>query len=228
MAAPGASGGPLDGRFAPQALPGAVGLVALGAGLLALAWGPLAWGWLAPLGWIALALAGPHLLFFRNPERELPVGEDLLLSPADGKVVEIARVEDPFVGQAWRIAIFLSVFDVHINRAPCTGKIRKLDRSGSRYLAAFNGDASALNVQLRADLECASGLRTAVVQITGLIARRIVCYAQEGDVVERGAPYGLICYGSRVEFYFPAHAEVRVTQGERVRGGETVMAEVKP
>lgn len=228
MAAPGAGGGPLDGRFAPQALPGAVGLVALGAVLLALAWGPLEWGWLAPLGWLALLLAGPHLLFFRNPVRELPDGDHLLLSPADGKVVEIARVEDPFVGQAWRVAIFLSVFDVHINRAPGTAKVRALKRSGSQFLAAFRGDASALNVQLRADLESPSGLRTSVVQITGLIARRIVCYAQEGDVVERGAPYGLICYGSRVEMYFPAHAEVRVTQGERVRGGETVMAEVKP
>lgn len=227
MAAAGASGGPLDGRFAPQALPGAVGLAALGAALLGVAW-TLGWGWLTPFGWLALALAVPHLLFFRNPQREFPEGEQLLLSPADGKVVEIVRVEDPFVGQAWRVAIFLSVFDVHINRAPCSGKLRKLARSGSQYLAAFRGDASALNVQLRADLESPSGLRVGVVQITGLIARRIVCYAQEGDVVERGAPYGLICYGSRVELYFPANAELRVAEGERVRGGETVMAEVKP
>ena len=225
MATPGASG-PLDGRFAPQALPGAVGLVALGSVLLGVAWS-LGWGWLAPFGWLALVLAVPHLLFFRNPQREIPEGEPLLLSPADGKVVEVVRVEDPFVGQAWRVAIFLSVFDVHINRAPCAAKVRKLSRSGSKYLAAFRGDASALNVQLRADLESPSGLRASVVQITGLIARRIVCYAQEGDAVERGAPYGLICYGSRVEMYFPAHAEVRVTEGERVRGGETVMAEVK-
>jgi phosphatidylserine decarboxylase len=226
VADPGASGGPLEGRFAPQALPGAVALVALGATLLALGWGPLGWGWLVPLGWLALGLAGPHMLFFRNPEREIPPGDQLLLSPADGKVVEIVRLEDPFVGQAWRIAIFLSVLDVHVNRAPCAGKLRALARSGSEYLAAFRGDASALNVQLRADLETPAGWRASVVQITGLIARRIVCYAREGDVLERGAPYGLICYGSRVELYLPARSELRVQVGERVRGGETVMAEV--
>jgi phosphatidylserine decarboxylase len=143
-------------------------------------------------------------------------------------VVEVARVEDPdgFVGGAQRVAIFLSVFDVHVNRAPLAAKVRALRPSGTDFLAAFRPDASTRNVQLRMDLETPAGARLAVVQITGWIARRIVCYAREGDDLARGIAYGLICYGSRVELYLPATAEVRVRVGDRVKGGASVIGEV--
>ena len=212
---------PLQARIAPQAywLSGALAGAALLAGLFVATWLALA----------CLALAAANLAFFRNPRRSIPPGERLVVAPADGRVVEVAEVEDPggFVGPAWRIAIFLSIFNVHVNRVPLAGKVRALRRSGSQFLAAFNPKASERNVQARIDLEAADGTRAAVVQITGLIARRILCYAREGDRLERGEPFGLICYGSRVELYLPRSAEIRVARGDRVRGGTTVLAEAR-
>jgi phosphatidylserine decarboxylase len=204
-----------------------------------------AWSISGPLGLIALvgvasgfplvalfaiALAAANLAFFRNPKRTPPPGDGSVVAPADGRVVEVARVEDPdgFVAGAQRVAIFLSVLDVHVNRAPLAAKVRALRRSGTKFLAAFRADAGTRNVQLRMDLETPSGARLAVVQITGLIARRIVCYAREGDDLARGIAYGLICYGSRVELYLPATAEVRVRVGDRVKGGVSVIGEVAP
>ena len=211
----------LRGPIARQGWLASAALLA-GAGL-ALAFG---------LRWPALALAllaGANLAFFRNPRRTAPPGEHLVLSPADGRVVEVAEVEDPdgFVSApVTRIAIFLSVFNVHVNYAPLSAKVRAVRRTGARFLAAFHRDASAHNVQARLDLETPSGARLAVVQITGLIARRIVSYPVEGDSLERGMPYGLICYGSRMEVYLPAGARVSVGKGDRVRGGKTVLAEL--
>ncbi len=160
--------------------------------------------------------------------RSAPEGEHRVLAPGDGKVVEVVRLESPdsFVGQAWRVAIFLSVFDVHVNRVPFAGKVRAVTRKGSRFLAAFNGDASELNVQSRIDIEGPNGVRVGVVQITGLIARRIICYAAQGDTLDRGDPYGLICYGSRMELIVPDTAKIQVNLGDRVRSGESVIAEL--
>ncbi len=173
-------------------------------------------------------LAAANLAFFRNPRRRIPAGDQLVVSPADGRVVEVTRVEDPdgFVGPAWRIAIFLSIFNVHVNRVPLSGKVRAIRRRGTKFLAAFRRNASQRNVQSRIDLEAADGTRAAVVQITGLIARRIVSYPGEGDLLQRGEPYGLICYGSRVELYLPERAQIRIEPGARVRGGTSVVAEV--
>ncbi len=186
-------------------------------------------GLLTALAAVAGALAFANLAFFRNPRRTSPPGDALVVSPGDGRVVEVADVDDPdgYVGRARRVAIFLSVLDVHVNRVPLAGKVRALRRSGSEFLAAFRADASTRNVQLRMDLETPSGARLAVVQITGLIARRIVCYAREGDDLARGIAYGLICYGSRVELYLPASADVRVRVGDRVKGGSSVIGEVR-
>ena len=211
---------PLQSRIAPQAwlLTVPLGAVAVFCALLGM---PL----LAAVG--ALLAAG-NAAFFRNPERPIPDGEGLVISPADGRVVEVARVADPdgFVGNAWRIAIFLSIFNVHVNRVPVSGKVRAVRRKGSRFLAAFNKNASELNVQSRIDLETPTGLRVAVVQITGLIARRIVSFPVEGEQLLRGEPYGLICYGSRVELYLPETAKLRVERGDRVKGGSSVLAEL--
>jgi len=211
----------LQSPLAVQAYPVSVGL-ALAGGVALL----LGWGWVAA---VALLLALANLAFFRNPERVIPPGEKLVVSPADGRVVEVTRLEQPdgFVGPAWRVAIFLSIFNVHINRAPVSGKVRAVQKSGSRFLAAFNKNASERNVQSRMDLEGAEGLRVAVVQITGLIARRIISYPSEGGTLTRGQPYGLICYGSRVELYLPIESEIHVVPGDRARGGETIIAEVR-
>jgi phosphatidylserine decarboxylase len=208
--------------IAPQAWPlsAGLGVFALGLGLLGLPW---------IAGLLAL-LALLNLAFFRNPRRHPPSGERLAVAPADGRVVEAEALEalDDFVGRSVRIAIFLSILDVHVNRVPLAGKVRGLRRSGSRFLAAFRAEASDLNVRARLDIETPTGSRYAVSQITGLVARRIVCHAAAGSVLERGQPYGLICYGSRVEVVLPASSEVRVKPGDRVRAGETVIAEVRP
>jgi phosphatidylserine decarboxylase len=181
------------------------------------------------VAWLGYALALANLAFFRNPRRVPPPGERVVVAPADGRVVEVVELEDPdgFVGKARRVGIFLSVLDVHVNRAPLAARVCAIRRKGSEFLAAFRADASERNAQLRMDLETPSGTRLAVVQITGLIARRIQCWAREGDALERGQLYGLICYGSRVELYLPASAEVRVRVGDRVRGGASAIAEVR-
>src|SRR5262245_33944233 len=192
----------LEGPIAAPAYPFSVVLGAAGIALLGLG---------APwLGGALLLLGGLNLAFFRNPQRRAPASG--LLSPADGHVVEVTELAEPddFVGPATRVAIFLSVLDVHVNRAPLAAKVRAVRRSGTQFLAAYRPGASRYNVQARLDLETPGGARFGVVQITGLIARRIVCYAQEGDALERGAPYGLICYGSRMELYLPAGTRVRV------------------
>jgi len=178
------------------------------------------------IGLLLLGLA--NLAFFRNPVRTIPGGEENVVSPADGRVVEVRQVEDPegFLGSAWRIAIFLSIFDVHINRVPFSGRVRAVRKGGARFLAAMRAAASRHNVQTRLDIEGPGGLRVAVVQLTGLIARRIVCYAGEGGTLVRGEPYGLICYGSRVEIYLPIEARGRGRAGGRGKGGESIIAEV--
>jgi len=210
----------LRSLVAPQAWRFALALAALAA-VAAL------FGWTA-VAWTLVALAAANVAFFRNPRRAPPGDERQVVSPADGRVVVVERLEspDPFVGAGWRITIFLSVFNVHINRAPLSGKVRGVARKGSSFKAAFRGDASELNVQSRIDLEGSGGVRIAFSQITGLIARRIVCYAGEGDELVRGEPYGLICYGSRMDVFLPSSAEPRVARGDRVRGGLSVLGEI--
>ena len=218
----------LSRSVARQALP--ISAVAGGVGLAVLAVAAAISASLVVVAGAALVvLAIANLAFFRNPDRAIAGDEYTVVSPADGRVVEVREVEDPdgFVGHAQRVAIFLSVLNVHVNRAPLAGKIRAVRRKGTEFLAAFNKNASERNVQLRMDMETASGLRLAVVQITGLIARRIVCYPEVGDDLERGMPYGLICYGSRVELYLPVDSDVRVRVGDRVRGGSSIIGEVR-
>ncbi len=218
----------LQSRIAPQGVRISLVLLGLSAACFMAVGLGLSADWAGTAALVLLALAAANAAFFRNPRREIPQGEGVVVSPADGRVVEVVRCEDPagFVGNAWRIAIFLSIFSVHVNRAPVSGKVRRVARSGNKFLAAFNSSASDLNVQSRMDLEAADGRRFSVVQITGLIARRIVAYAREGDTLERGQPYGLICYGSRVEIYLPADCQIRVKPGDRVRGGSSLIAEV--
>jgi phosphatidylserine decarboxylase len=173
---------------------------------------------------VLLGLALFTLAFFRNPERTIPGDERSVVAPADGRVIEVGLVEEPDGRKALRIGIFLSVFDVHVNRMPLTGRVEAVERAGSRYRAAFDRRAEGDNVRCILRLRTAEGVPFRVVQITGLIARRIVCHPRPGEWVERGARYGLIRFGSRTDVVLPAEALPRVRPGERVRGGSTILA----
>ncbi len=208
----------LTGLFAPEALWFGAPLALVGG---------IAWGAGAPLA--GALLTGVALFvasFFRNPPREIPPGDALVVSPADGRVIEVGEIEQPGGEKALRIGIFLSVFNVHVNRAPVAGRILSIERSGTKFLAAFNPDAETKNVRLDLTLETALGARVRVAQITGLIARRIVCHAQVGEQIAKGARYGLIRFGSRTDVVLPLGSRARVAKGDRVKGGSSVLAEL--
>ena len=171
-----------------------------------------------------LATALFTLAFFRNPAREIPGDERTVVAPADGRVLEAGEILRPDGSRALRVGIFLSVFDVHVNRSPVAGRVVSLERGGTRYLAAFDRRAETDNVRLELALETAQGERVGVVQITGLIARRIVCHPGVGEWLERGARYGLIRFGSRTDVVLPLESQLRVRRGERVQGGASVIA----
>jgi phosphatidylserine decarboxylase len=170
---------------------------------------------------LALAVAG----FFRDPERVIPAGENLIVAPADGKVVSIAPVTPGgmFAGSATRISIFLSPLDVHINRIPVAGKILEVRYQRGAFLAAYNEAASERNEQNALKVIDRAGRSLGVVQIAGVIARRIVCWAKAGDDMKRGDRFGLIMFGSRTDTYLPEGCSVEVSEGHRVKGGETIM-----
>lgn len=177
---------------------------------------------------LAVAWLG-GLAFFRDPERTVPSGSDLLVAPADGLVVETASLEhqDDLGGPARRISIFLSVFDVHINRSPCAGTVKSVQYKPGRFLDARNQDSGKLNEVNVVVIDAADGSGPVVVrQIAGLIARRIVCDVKPGDVVAGGQRIGLIKFGSRTELVVPAGSAwtAAVKVGDRVRGGVTIMA----
>ncbi len=163
--------------------------------------------------------------FFRNPERTPPPDECAVVAPADGTVIVVDRVpQTPLGHEALKISIFMSVFNVHINRVPFSGKIVELSRAAGKFFDARDERASCENERLTVVLETPSGVRLAFVQIAGLIARRIVCYPQKGDVLERGKRYGLIRFGSRVDVYLPADVTPLVKLGDKTISGETVLA----
>ena len=195
-----------------------LGAVPFGAGAIAAFFGQGA------LAVVCLALTGFVAFFFRNPARVLPSDARSVVAPADGRVVAVGEIEDAEGRKRLRIGIFLSVFDVHVNRAPVAGRVVAIERGGTKYLAAFNRDAEQENVRCAMTLETADGERVGVVQITGLIARRIVCHPTIGEWLNRGVRYGLIRFGSRTDVVLSAEAEARVAAGERVRGGESVIA----
>lgn len=186
------------------------------------AWGAGAVALALPLWALALFVVS----FFRNPSREIPPGDGVVVSPADGRVIDVAEIETAPGEKALRIAIFLSVFNVHVNRAPLAGKVVAIERTGAKFLAAFNPAAETLNVRLDLTLETAGGTRIRVAQITGLIARRIVCHAQLGELLAKGTRYGMIRFGSRTDVVLPLGSKPRVAKGERVRGGSSVLAEL--
>ncbi|MFQ5587270.1 MAG: phosphatidylserine decarboxylase family protein [Nitrospiria bacterium] len=169
------------------------------------------------------------LWFFRDPKRKVPQGEGLLVSPADGKVVDISSVqEDRFLNKpAIKISIFLNVFNVHINRVPAAGKIVDVSYNPGRFLAANVPKASLENEQNAVLIETQNGKRILCIQIAGLIARRIVCWIKKDGVLDRGERFGLIRFGSRVDLFLPPETEIQISMGDKVVGGETVLGIIR-
>ncbi len=174
-------------------------------------------GWMV-LMWCLLLLAACVLGFFRDPHREVPADPDLVVSPADGKIVAITPIE----GNQLRVSIFMSVFDVHVNRSPVSGRVTGVHYHKGLFLPAFRDKASLRNEQNRIEID--DGTRSlAMVQIAGLVARRIVCRVAVGDRLERGQRLGLIKFGSRVDLYLPETIELQVHKGDRVWGGSSII-----
>jgi len=167
-----------------------------------------------------------HFYFFRDPERTTPANPAAIISPADGRIIEIVREEENrfLNGPATRISIFLSVFNVHINRIPYTGTIEYLDYKHGEFLAAFDNKSSELNEQSVIGIQTDRG-RILFKQIAGLIARRIVYHLQTGQKVQTGERFGLIKYGSRVDIFLEPGVQIKVKPKDRVTAGETVLGE---
>ncbi len=185
------------------------------------------------LGWkntgsVVLVLTLFVLFFFRDPERSVPEGKGVVVSPADGKVIVIKDIFEPtYLKQdVKQISIFLSVFNVHVNRAPLEGTVETVKYNPGKFHVASVDKASLDNEQTA--MVIANGSRKILVkQIAGLIARRIVCYAKPGDAVKTGERYGLIRFGSRVDIFLPRDADLKVKLGDRVKGARDVIAVVK-
>jgi phosphatidylserine decarboxylase len=208
---------------------------------LLVSWSVLAWGaWLLPEGparWAGCAAAAACALFvlwfFRNPTRTPPPGPHRLVAPADGTVWDVDEMPEPLVigGQASRIGIFLSVFDVHVNRSPCAGTVTYAAYRPGRVLDVRHPDCAEINeantLGIACDPEVGTDIRIVVRQLAGLIARRIICTHGVGDRLARGELYGMIRFGSRTELYVPLDRPHRilVKRGDKVKGGETVLVE---
>jgi phosphatidylserine decarboxylase len=176
--------------------------------------------------WISLT-AIPVLLavfffwFFRDPERAVPTGPGLIVSPGDGKVEEAEWIETT-VGSRFRVSIFLSVVDVHVNRAPIGGRVTLMEYREGQFLNAMNPESAILNEQTLIVIEDGAA-SVSFKQIAGLLARRIVCDLKTGDLVQRGQRMGMIKFGSRVDVLMPADVELRVKPGDRVQGGKSIL-----
>lgn len=182
------------------------------------------------LGWykaaaVAAALSVFSLWFFRNPERTAPAGENLVIAPADGRVVFVGEVTEEryIMDRALKVSIFMNVFNVHVNRAPESGTIKSITYNPGKFISADRDKASMDNEQNALVMETVSGRKIGFVQIAGLVARRIVCWVRPGDTVSRGERFGLIMFGSRVDVYMPPGTEARVAVGDRTKAGETVI-----
>jgi len=182
---------------------------------------------LGAVAWGLLGLAAFVLFFFRNPERPVAGNESTVVAPADGRVLAAGEIERPDGSKAVRVGIFLSIFDVHVNRAPVAGRVVSVERGGTRFLAAFDARAETENARVEMALELPDGRRVGVVQIAGLVARRIVCHPRPGQWLPRGARYGLIRFGSRTDVVLPAGSELLVSRGDRVRGGASPVARLE-
>jgi phosphatidylserine decarboxylase len=186
------------------------------------------------LGWALIAFAGAAIgifliWFFRDPERHAPQGKALVVAPADGKIVGLAKSDNAplLAGDQTRVSIFMSPFDVHINRMPVAGTIEDVCHRQGRFLAAYRDEAVEQNEQNAMRIADVEGRKVGVVQVAGFLARRVVCKARKGDTMNRGERFGLIMFGSRTDLYLPPDAEITVVEGQKVKGGETVIGRFK-
>ncbi len=167
------------------------------------------------------------LLFFRDPERIIPEDRDTFVSPADGKIILIKdTIEEVYTGKKVKqISIFMSVFNVHVNRSPCDGRVDKVKHTPGGFRAAYTNEAELSNENIAMLLNTGYG-KILVRQVAGLIARRAVCRVSPGDSLKKGQRYGIIKFGSRVDIYLPEDVRVKVVLGQKVKAGETVLAAI--
>jgi len=215
-------------KLAPEGYPFILGF--LGLTILVLLFAP--WGALLPF-----VLTLFMVYFFRDPERRIPEGNNVLVSPADGKVILISPnppippllrggeggvgAEEGFIG----VSIFMSPLDVHVNRAPCEGTVEGVVHTSGRFLSAFKHEASLQNDNIAMVLNSRYG-RILIRQVAGFLARRAVCRVKKGDSLQRGERYGIIKFSSRLDIYLPKEVNLRVKLGDRVKAGETVIGEM--
>ena len=206
--------------------------VVIAAAITLLFWWVIDWDW---LGWLCLGVTAWTAAFFRDPIRTTQVGEGLIIAPADGMVTTITTVPPPreLIGPdgladepVIRVSIFMSVFDVHINRTPIAGTISKVVYIAGKFLNADLDKASEDNERQHIMVEADDGTRIGFTQIAGLVARRIVPWIKPGDFVVAGQRVGLIRFGSRVDVYLPAGTDAKVLLGQTVIAGETILAEI--
>jgi phosphatidylserine decarboxylase len=192
---------------------------ALGMNLLAGFW------WALPFWIIALFV----LQFFRDPARLVPEGGQYVLSPADGRIVAVLACTDPYLQRpAIKVSVFMNVFNVHSNRSPVAGTVRRVVYHPGQFVNADLDKASEANERNAIVLETARGQQLTCVQVAGLIARRILCYVKEGDMLEAGQRYGFIRFGSRVDVYLPPDARIRASIGDTVKAASSILAEWGP
>jgi phosphatidylserine decarboxylase len=184
----------------------------------------LGFAWALPFWLIALFV----LQFFRDPPRTIPDDPQAVLSPADGRIVAVEKVRDPYLERdALKISVFMNVFNVHSNRAPVDGTVKQRWYHAGSFLNAALDKASLENERNALWLQTRAGADVTCVQIAGLIARRILCYVDQGAALERGQRYGFIRFGSRVDVYLPADAEVKAALGDKVYATESILARLK-
>ncbi len=206
---------PLIAREGWPFLAAAVALAGLVSGMLGVAWA-------LPL-WLAALFV---LQFFRDPARSVPDAPRAVLSPADGRIVKVQTVRDPYTDRdALLISVFMNVFNVHSNRAPVAGTVERVAYEPGKFVNADLDKASTDNERNAVVLRMPGGERMTVVQVAGLIARRILCYVKAGDTVQPGQRYGFIRFGSRVDVYLPPGTQPRVAVGDHVRATSTILAE---
>jgi phosphatidylserine decarboxylase len=190
-----------------------------------LVWAFAGFGWSVPLWIVALFV----IQFFRDPPRAVPAQPNAVLSPADGRIVKVERVRDPYTERdTLLISVFMNVFNVHSNRAPVDGTVERVVYSAGKFVNADLDKASTENERnaMVVRLAGAGDERISVVQVAGLIARRILCYVEEGDRLARGQRYGFIRFGSRVDVYLPLSARPKVAVGDVVHATTTILAEL--
>lgn len=195
--------------------------------LLAALWTSFAgFGFVAALLWILFLLVTQ---FFRDPPRTVPTLPDVVLSPADGQIVKVEKTIDPFTNKdAILISVFMNIFNVHCQRSPVEGTVEDVQYYPGKFLNADLDKASTENERNAVVMRLKDGQAITVVQVAGLVARRILCYVQKGDELSRGERYGFIRFGSRLDVYLPTDAEPCVTIGEKVLGTETILAKLQP